>query len=186
MSNYLELNSDQMRAKIDLITNLWHEFLKNTVPAYIEECKRLGQQCCALNNCNSDDVGYFNIIALREVFERVHQREDYFDRYHKKLQMSHYKEIGLIAFWLVKLKPFRLKEGYFDEFFDFKVNEEFALYFIFNSLAQYAKEQNKNYNLKKINKALYNELLYTMQYRDLSKEAYGCIVELISVATDCE
>ena len=72
---------------------------------------------------------------------------------------------------------------YFDDFFDSKINEEFALYFIFNAIARYAEEQGYGYSLKHINSELYNELLYTMQYRDLSKEAFGCIVELISIAT---
>lgn len=183
MANYIELTSDEMKNKIDLIINLWHEFLKKTIPAYVEECEALNQKHFPFKDDDFQQVSYINVIGLREIFERVHQREDYFERYHKKLKMSNYKEIGLIAFWIVKLKPFHLKEEYFDEFFDFRVNEEFALYFIFNSIAQYAKELNKNYSLKKIDPDLYNELLYTMQYRDLSKEAYGAIVELLSVST---
>lgn len=186
MSEYFSLNSDEMQEKIDLITNLWFEFLKNVIPAYVKECKALGQNYHNFDEDNFENMSNINILALRETFERVHQREDYFRRYHKNLKMSNFKEVGLIAFWLVKLKPFHIKEGFFDEFFDFKINEEFALYFIFNSIARYASEQNKKYNLKRINKDLYNELLYTMQYRDLSKEAYGCLVELLSVATDVD
>ena len=172
-----------MKQKIDLILNLWDNFLKETVPAYVSECNALGQHCENLENCDIKEIYYVNVFTLREIFERTHQREDYFERYHNKLQMSNFKEIGLIAFWISKLKPFHLKEGYFDDFFDSKINEEFALYFMFNAIVRYVKEQGYGYSLKYINSELYNELLYTIQYRDLSKEAFGCIVELISIAT---
>lgn len=181
--NYVELKSDEMQTKINLIIGLWDDFLKNTIPAYVEECESLKKNHFDFGEEDYKNVGYINVMALSEVFERVHQRADYFERYHKKLKMSNFKEIGLIAFWIVKLKPFRLKENYFDEYFDFKANEEFALHFIFNSIAQYAKELGKSYDINRIDSDLYNELLYTMQYRDLSKEAYGAIVELLSVAT---
>ncbi len=183
MSEYICLNSDEMEQKIGLILELWHNFLQRTVSAYVSEYNEMGQCCENLENCDAKEIYYVNVVTLREIFERTHQREDYFERYHNKLQMSNFKEIGLIAFWVSKLKPFHLKEEYFDDFFDSKINEEFALYFIFNAIARYAEERGYGYSLKHINSELYNELLYTMQYRDLSKEAFGCIVELISIAT---
>ena len=158
MSEYICLNSDKMEQKIGLILELWHNFLQRTVSAYVSEYNEMGQCCENLENCDAKEIYYVNVVTLREIFERTHQREDYFERYHNKLQMSNFKEIGLIAFWISKLKPFHLKE-------------------------EYAEEQGYGYSLKHINSELYNELLYTMQYRDLSKEAFGCIVELISIAT---
>lgn len=183
MSKYIELTSDQLQEKIDLLLNLWHAFIRRTVKAYLEECKRLKHPCDVLRDCNIEDIYCFNALALEEIFERTHQREDYFVRYHNGLQMSNFKEIGLVAFWITKLKPFSLKAEYFDDFLDFSINEEFALYYIFNTVARYAKKQNKRFNLKRINAELYNELLYSMHFRDISKEAYGCIVELIAIAT---
>lgn len=182
MKDYIRLNSDEMIKKINLIVDLWKEFIANTIPEYIEECQRHNIDCTNLKKFNIDDVYYVNILALREVFERVHQREDYFTRYHA-IEMSNYKEAGLIAFWITKLKPFHLKAECFDEIYDLKVNEEFALYYIFNTVSKYIKEQGNKYVVGKITPKLYNELLYTMQYRDLSKEAYGCIVELLAIAT---
>lgn len=96
--------------------------------------------------------------------------------------MSDFKEIGLIAYWIVKFKPYHLNATVFNEAFALRINEEFALYFIFNAIAKYTKGKGENYHVDRINPDLYNELLYTMQYRDLSKEAYGCIVELIYLA----
>lgn len=183
MSAYIELTSDKLQEKIELLLILWREFIKKTVTTYVEECNKLNQPCSVLNNCNIDDIYCFNALALEEIFERTHQREDYFVRYHNGLQMSNFKEIGLVAFWISKLKPFNLKSEYFDDFLDFSINEEFALYYIFNTIAKYAQKQQKQYSLKRINPELYNELLYSMHFRDISKEAYGCIVELIAIAT---
>lgn len=160
---------------------MWKEFIGNTIPAYVEDCRKNNIDCTKLQEFNRDEVYYVNTLALREVFERVHQRDDYFARYHS-IEMSNYKETGLIAFWITKLKPFHLKAEYFDEIYDLKINEEFALYYIFNTVARYIKEQGNEYVVGKITPKLYNELLYTMQYRDLSKEAYGCIVELLAIA----
>lgn len=183
MSDYAGLTSDKVQEKIELLLKLWDEFLEKTITTYIEECQKLGQSCDSLKGTEGKDVYYFNAIALEEIFERTHQREDYFIRYHNKLQMSNFKEIGLIAFWISKLKPFRLKAEYFDDNLDFSINEEFALFYVFNAVAQYAKKQGKQYSLARINHELYNELLYSMHYRDISKEAYGSIVELIAIAT---
>lgn len=180
MNNYVALNSEQIEEKIKLLLNVWNRFLTNTINSCEDKNLKFPKE---LGNLDLTKIYYVNMLALREVFERTHQREDYFARYHQNLKMSNYKEIGLIAFWIAKLKPFRLKEEYFEDYFDLRINEEFSLYFVFNSVAKYAKEKGEKYSLDYINPELYNEMLYTIQYRDLSKEAYGCLVELISIAT---
>ncbi len=182
MSKYIALNSDEKEKKTTLILGIWEKFLESTKSGYIKE---FGNDD-TINRLSLSELYDVNMFALREVFERTHQREDYFDRYHDKLIMSNFKEIGLIAFWIVKFKPFQLNTQYFNEAYALRINEEFALYYIFTTLSQYAKNKGKKFSLKRIHKDLYNELLYSMQYRDLSKEAYGCIVELISVAAEID
>lgn len=179
MGEYVKLATDVMQTKIDTLLMLWEKFLQATISAVYKNDK---QKLLLFEQHDRTELCSINTFLLREVFERTHQREDYFDRYHQ-LDMSNYKEIGLIAFWLVKFKPFHLNFEYFDEYYDSKINEEFALYFIFNTVARYIKEDKDGYSLEKISPKLYNELLYTMQYRDISKEAYGCLVELIKIST---
>lgn len=177
MGNYTALNSQELEYRIKSLLDVWNAFLENSIKGYDNKKIKVSEQTDLTN------VYSVNYLALREVFERTHQREDYFIRYHQNLKMSNYKEIGLIAFWITKLKPFRLKEEFFEDYYDFRINEEFSLYFIFNSISRIAKEKEQEYELTYIGSELYNELLYTIQYRDLSKEAYGCLVELISIAT---
>lgn len=180
MSEYVKLNSDVSDKYITQIVELWRTFMKNTGPKYDE---RFGSsESKRVSTMNVDELYDVNLFALKECFEKVHQREDYFKRYHDRLKMSDFKEIGLIAFWLTKFKPFHLNKDLFRDAFAMRINEQFALYFIFNAVSRYANEQETNCNVERINSDLYNELLYTMQYRDLSKEAFGCIVELIYLA----
>lgn len=179
MSEYVKLNYDELKSKISQLITLWSNFIETAYTSY-SKCK--DQSSCADESLVLEELYDVNLFSLREVFERTHQREDYFVRYHNKLIMSDFKEIGLIAFWICKFKPFHLKEKYFSDEFSMRINEEFALFFIFNSLSDFIKEKKLNYKLSRIDYDLYNELLYTMQYRDVSKEAYGCIVELIYLA----
>ena len=180
MADYVKLSYEDIQEKVSKIINLWEAFLEDVKAPYLDKFQNKTTEIVAEKKI--EDLYEINMFALREIFERTHQREDYFDRYHEKLKMSDFKEIGLIAFWLSKFKPFHLNSSIFNEAFSLRINEEFALFFIFNAIANYASEQNQKINLTKINAELYNELLYTMQYRDLSKEAFGCVVELIYLA----
>lgn len=180
MADYIKLNCEDIQKKVSKIINLWETFLENVKTPYLDTFQN--KTTVIVTERKIEDLYETNMFALREIFERTHQREDYFDRYHEKLKMSDFKEIGLIAFWISKFKPFHLSSSIFNEAFSLRINEEFALFFIFNAIANYASEQNQEVDLTKINAELYNELLYTMQYRDLSKEAFGCIVELIYLA----
>ena len=62
MSKYIELTSDQLQEKIDLLLNLWHAFIRRTVKAYLEECKRLKHPCDVLRDCNIEDIYCFNAL----------------------------------------------------------------------------------------------------------------------------
>lgn len=174
---YMHLDAKSMEDKINLLIEMWKSFIKQSLPIYRNEEN-------GITYTNIDETYSINIVALRELFERVNQREDYFKRYHNNLKMSNYKEIGLIAFWIVKFKPFHLIREIVDDYFDLRVNEEFALYYIFSTLSKFNEKQEKKSNLNKITPELYNELIYTMQYRDVPKEAFGCITELLAIAIE--
>ncbi len=175
MDKYIELGYDKLNERLNKIIVLWEQFLQRAYKNYVKSDFKDKE-------LSISTLYRVNLFGLREVFERTHQREDYFYRYHNELKMSNFKEIGLIAFWIAKLKPFRLNENVLGEAYSLRINEEFALFFVFNSISIYAEKHEEKVDLHMINKDLYNEILYTMQYRDLSKEAYGCLVELIYIA----
>lgn len=166
---FIPITSEELEVRMNLIIKCWKLFYKKMVKLYKDEMHV---------ELPADYV--VNAMALREMVERVYQREDYFARYHSDMKMSEYKEIGLNMFWLSKFRPFCVDGVGFDEKFAFEINFEFILFYMLNALEQVAKMQNKKYDSSKFTQSLYNEMLYTLLFRDISKEAMGLIVELVA------
>ena len=121
-----------------------------------------------------------NSKALQELVIRVHQRKDYFTRYHSELKMSEFKEIGLNMFWLSKLKPFSVVSSENNDARTFDINEDFALFHMCCALQAMAKKLNISFDKKRLPSSLYFEMSYCMSFRDMSKEAMGMLVELVA------
>lgn len=166
---FIPITSQELEERINSILECWELFYNKMVNLYKEEMQV---------ELPADYV--VNAMALREMVKRVYQREDYFMRYHSNLKMSEYKEIGLDMFWLSKFKPFCVDGVGFDDKFAFDINFEFILFYMLNALEKVAKMQEKKFDSTKITKSLYDEMLYTLLFRDISKEAMGLIVELVA------
>lgn len=167
---YIHITSQELEERMMAIRNCWLQFFSKMVELYKEETK-----------AEDVEVQYeVNTEALHEMVDRVYQREDYFRRYHSGMKMSEYKEIGLNMFWLAKFKPFNVDGKGFNEKFSFDINQEFIMYYMFVALEKLAKIQKKRYDSERISRALYDELIYSLSFRDISKEAMGIIVELVA------
>lgn len=170
MNAYTPITSQELEERMNAIRNCWLIFFSEMVKQYKEIKKE-----------NDINIEYrLNTEALKEIVDRVYKREDYFIRYHSGMKMSEYKEIGLYAFWIYKFQPFEAYGDNIDEKFCFKINQEFAVYYIFVALKNLAQIQKRKYNSTGISKALYDEIIYCVTFRDISKEAMGLIVELIA------
>ena len=119
-----------------------------------------------------------NLDVLRDIVVRVNKREAYFQIFHNSMKMSEYKELALYAFWIVKLRPFTLLQHF--EPFAGKENAEFALFYIFYVLKNIAERESQHTDLESLGDPIYREIVYSFQYRDISKEALILIVELIA------
>lgn len=165
---YVPINSDELTKRMVSIEDCWKKFI-NKLMKYYED------------NGNTSKIEYsINTVAIREIVERVYQRKDYFDRYHSGMEMSEYKEIGLYMFWLSKFKPFCMTGLGYDDKVAFNINEDFIMFYMLSALKNLAEEMNLEYNSDKISGKLYDEILYSLCFRDLSKEAMGLIVELVA------
>lgn len=170
VDKYVHITSQEAKKRMMAIRDCWVQFFNKMVELYKNETGDEGI-----------DVKYIiNTEALHEMVDRVYQRDDYFRRYHSGMKMSEYKEIGLNMFWITKFHPFSVIGEGLDERFSFDINEEFALYYMFVALEHLAEIQHKNYDSDRISRSLYNELLYSLSFRDMSKEAMGVIVELVA------
>ena len=166
-NDYSPISSSDLEKWMNSIEGCWQQFLTDMAKYYADH----GEQI---------DLEYaVNVLALRELVERIDQRKDYFTRYHA-LQMSEFKEIGLGMFWIIKLKPFYLKNQLNIEKLAFNINENFALYHMLTSLNNLAKKLKLQYDADKLPGKLYDELLYSLTFRDFSKESMGILAELVA------
>ncbi|MBE6678815.1 MAG: hypothetical protein E7597_08490 [Ruminococcaceae bacterium] len=165
---YVPINSDDLAKRMVKIEDCWKDFLGKMLKYYSNESKDI-------------ELDYsVNVLALREVVERVYQRKDYFKRYHSGMRMSEYKEIGLTMFWISKFKPFNITGHGYDDKIAFNINDDFAMYYMLLALKNLAEELKLEYNSDKLTGRLYDEMLYSLSFRDISKEALGILVELVA------
>lgn len=180
--DYVQPSSDELSRELDAILRCWEDFIDRAKGVYSSDGKKSVKW-----KYDVDD------LALKEMVVRVHQRKDYFYRYHSHMSMSEYKEIGLNMFWLTKFHPFRLLGHDYDEMDAFGINEEFAMFYMLSSLRTFSyRLQNKysegikqgkyklEYNSDLLMGDLYDEIRYTLSFRDVSKEVLGVLVELVA------
>lgn len=115
-----------------------------------------------------------NIKTMKDIIIRLDMRRLYFHIYHKKMDANEYKvNAGLLAFWILKLRPFwmRIQDNDTDEQIEMAtyINEKICLHIILSLLEEYNKEFFE-YG-KDLVAAYINELEYSFRYRDLSKES---------------
>ena len=87
-----------------------------------------------------DDIECNDILLLKTIL-RIDQRSDYFVYFHSTInsngdievdEMSQYKQIALLCFWIIKYKPLRIKdvqkELLYYKYNHCTINEAFAAY----------------------------------------------------------
>ena len=150
---------------------LWNKH-KNVIESFIKK-----------NNYSSENL-YLNKNIILEIIAKVDQRKKYFQYYHG-LDMSEFKEVSLIIFWYIKLKPISISN--YDTSLRNKkefdaINEKLALFYL---LRTYRKMLEKSHKPTKVLDDLpeeyIREILYSFEFRDISKEALILLVESIAV-----
>ena len=119
-------------------------------------------------------------LILYKVFIRIDKRKDYFQYFHSDdnqiMRISQDKEIALLAYWIVKYKPFRLKtveqeESFFERYLC-SINEMVASMLIVHYLCQVDQELINIFDSNRI-----NLLIYDLLNRNISKSALIMYVE---------
>lgn len=108
-----------------------------------------------------------DMAAFIEILIRVDKREEYFSIYHDGTVMNELKETALIAYWIMKFKPFYNKKTQL-------INERFSLFLVYGV----CRETYEVYGLSfVISKKYKKHLKYAFIYWELSKEALMMIVQ---------
>lgn len=120
-------------------------------------------------------------LLLPRIILRVDKREGYFIVFHDQTKINEIKQAALMAYWIIKLKPFmvntkdpKLSHKYC------RINEGFAAFYLLSAFKQYAVKNNTT--VIDISSRLLDELMYAFTYWDLSKEAGILIAETIGEA----
>jgi hypothetical protein len=115
--------------------------------------------------------------SFYEIFTRIEKRRVYFHVYHNGMEMGELNEGALFCFWILKLTPFKM-EGMATSLLNTKI-----AYIAFVNLVHYiANKTNKKAGTGSklhvnMRSKLMRDMLYTFQYRDLSKEAIMAMAE---------
>ena len=108
---------------------------------------------------NREDIDCNHALLLKTIL-RIDQRSDYFVYFHSTInedgnvevdEMSQYKQIALLCYWIIKYKPLRIidmqKELAYYKYNHCTVNEAFAAYIFvgqINTAKFLTKKQNPN------------------------------------------
>lgn len=144
--------------------------------------KKLTQllECFKLFLSAYDDLDYNDVTpdnkVLSELLVRVDKRKDYFVIFHEDTIMNELKESALIAYWIIKFKPFSIKDDYnfLNDNYRY-LNEGFAIFLLYSAI----KEESKRFpNISfKISNNYTSKLMYAFKYWDISKEAMILVAE---------
>lgn len=122
-----------------------------------------------------------NTDSLFSMIAKVDQRRQYFSFFHH-LDMSEYKEAALNAFWCIKLAPLSADSTVNNCPEYDSINEKLALFYILKTLrCMLIKNQLPIEKLDSLPQEYMDELVYTLTYRDISKEALVILVETMAV-----
>ena len=131
---------------------------------------------------NKEEVDCNHALLLKTIL-RIDQRSDYFVYFHSTIsdngkievdEMSQYKQIALLCYWIIKYKPLRVidmqKELAYYSYNHCTINEAFAAY-IFVGQINKAKCLSKKQKAYYMSQPYISDLFYKFMHHDISKEA---------------
>ena len=115
-------------------------------------------------------------VLLSEVLIRVDKRKDYFIIYHDTTYINEIKEAALTAYWLTKLKPFRIKSDNMELYKKFRfINEAFSSFILYGVIKEVSCRTNNM--VFSISKEYNKRIIYGLKFWDLSKESLMLVAE---------
>jgi len=132
-----------------------------------------------VNNAETSEykTSIIDYTQLVYIIDKVDKRKDYYYYFHQieKDDMCEYREIALTAFWILKLKPFKMANE------EAKLygceNEKFAMYSILAML-----HRTLGTKFKMPNKKFIEDIEYSFKCRDVSKES---MIDLVYGFSEC-
>lgn len=129
------------------------------------------------NNIDKEKVE-FDFKLINEIFIRVDKREDYYIIFHQETYLSEVRKVALIAFWLLKFKPFLITSENGRDY-NLNINCGFAAYIMLSAVSEDIEREYKGEKTFSVDREYLRKLLYAFKYWDLSKEALMLLAETL-------
>lgn len=158
---YVELTDEEVQVRYDGIIKRWEDFLDQN-----DDSLRL------------DADYYVHSRNLFEIIRRCDKRVLYFYIFHDLKEECEYKEIAVLSFWLITLKPFMVvkeKSPIYN-----CPNEMFALYLILSVICGAYEKIFPGKEFKYPSADRIKDILYDFKYCSLSREAMIAFVETLA------
>lgn len=155
---YKDLSIEETKKSLNRIVNLWNAFVNSND-----------------NNLDKSNID-INERNLAEVIERINKRRYHYDIYHNMSELSEIREIALLCYWIVKLKPFTVLDN--KSPLRNSANEFFCVYLIMAIIEYLTEKAGKPFEMP--SNSLIKDTVYILKYRDLSKEAIILYVSSIA------
>ncbi len=119
-----------------------------------------------------------NFKLINEINIRVDKRADYYIIFHKETYLNEVREAALLAFWIIKFKPFLVASEDGNDY-NVNINCGFAAYIILGAVSEYIEREYEGKKQLKLSDEYLKKLQYALKYWDLSKEALMLIAETL-------
>ena len=156
-------------------------YQERTAEFFDYEIKRINELFDRFLQSNGfDDITFqMNSANLLLVIKKVDQRKHYYKEFHG-IDMSELKEISLLCFWLVKFKPYYIKDDVLSA--NESINEKFSVYLILHTIRTLLQTmKSSEASINNLPKEYIYELVYSLRFRDISKEALILLTETIAL-----
>lgn len=119
-----------------------------------------------------------NYKLINEVFIRIDKRKDYFVIYHDETYVNEIRESALLAYWILKFKPFTL-DAEKESDYNLDINCGFAIYIMFSAIEECIKRKTQGKQKLELSAEYIVKLKYAIKFWDISKEAMMLIAETL-------
>ena len=153
---YIPPSSNILKEEVDHILNVFYKYVKE-------------------KGIEKREI-FIDYDILGKIAVRLDQRCEYFKIYHKNTYLSEMRRVGILAYWIIKYKPFEIKMG--DPYAwqnKIKINETIALHMIMCMVVRLVcRDDSKHLN---ISDSYRKKILHSFTEHDLTKEAFMIVAE---------
>jgi hypothetical protein len=115
---------------------------------------------------------------ISEVFIRVDKRKDYFVIYHDETYINAVREAALLAYWILKFKPFMITSANESDY-NVNINCGFAAYVIFCAVDECVRRRTQGKQSIELSEDYIEKFKYALKFWDIGKEAMMLIAETL-------